>query len=223
MNKDVEQKNEAGNIETEDTLTEQSAEIESSMSENIETNRFDNAKQNDVIKDQKGKNIKLIKYILGVLLIAVLALGMFFVSSLFSKNSENEPEKTENHQTPNKKQKRGHHSGEIGQNSSSQQSPDKPNDSSTPSKPNSGNGANFVNSTVPNKIHNALSSQASQLGGNGNVETTGHVNSTVGNNHNNISAVDINPVSQHGEDVVSSDQQATIDAANNGKKKQIIP
>ena len=219
---DVEQGNEAGNIETEDTLTEQSTEIESSIPEKAETNRFDNAKQNDVIKVQKGKNKILIKYISLVLLIVLLALGLFFVSSWFSNNPGKDPEKIENRQKPSKKPERRRHSSDSGQNPS-QQSPDKPNDSSVPDKPNSSNQAststNSVNSTVPNKIHNALSSQASQSGGNENAGTTGHVNSTDGNNHNNISPVNLNQVSQHGEDVVSSDQQAAIDAANNGKKK----
>ena len=62
---DVEQGNEAGNIETEDTLTEQSTEIESSIPEKAETNRFDNVKQNDVIKVQKGKNKILINLSFG--------------------------------------------------------------------------------------------------------------------------------------------------------------
>lgn len=219
---DVEKNNEEVKDGTEDQLVEQTTEKESLNPEKADTIRFDDARQNGVVKDQKGKNIKLIKYISLVLLIALLALGLFFVSSWFSKSPEKGPEKIENPQKPSKKPERRHHSGDSGQNSS-QQTPDRPNNSSAPDKPNSSNqastGANSVNSTVPNKIQNALSSQTSQSGGNGNVGTTGHVNSTGGNNHNNIPPVNINQVSQHGEDVVSSDQQAAIDAANNGKKK----
>ena len=219
---DVEKEKEEDSTGTEDSLVEQSTEKELLIPENVDTIQFDNTRQNSVIKDQKGKNKKLIKYISLVLLIVLLALGLFFVSSWFSKSPEKDPEKIENPQKPSKKPERRHHSSDSEQNPS-QQSPDKPNDSSTPDKPNSSNlastGANSVNSTVPNKIHNAFSSQVSQSGGNGNAGTTGHVNSTGGNNHNNISPVNLDQVSQHGEDVVSSDQQAAIDAANNGKKK----
>lgn len=221
---DMEQNNETGNIGTEDTLTELSTEIESSMSEDAETSSFDNAKQNDVIKDQKGKDIKLIKYVFGVLLIAILALGIFFVSSLFSKNSENEPEKTENHQVPSKKQKRRHHCGESGQNSSSQQSPEKPNEAMVSGKPNSnsqsGGNTRPLSSSVPNKLQNALSSHANQADENSNVGTNGHINSTAGNNHNNNSTVDLNHINQQGKDVVSSDQQTAIDAAGRRNNKK---
>ena len=218
----VEKEKEEDSTGTEDLLVEQSTEKELLIPENVDTIQFDNTRQNSVIKDQKEKNKKLIKYISLVLLIVLLALGLFFVSSWFYKSPEKGPEKIENPQKHSKKPERRHHSSNSEQNPS-QQSPYKPNDSSAPDKPNSSNlastGANSVNSTVPNKIHNAFSSQASQSGGNGNAGTTGHVNSTGGNNHNNISPVNLDEVSQHGEDVVLSDQQAAIDAANNGKKK----
>lgn len=217
---DVEKNDEEVNTVTEDSLVEQTTEKESLNPENVNTIRLDNARQNGIIKVQKGKNIKLIKCISLVLLIILLAIGLFFVSSLLSKSPEKDPETIANPQKPSKKPERRHNGGDSGQNPS-QQSPDKPNDSSVPDKPNSSTQSNTsaANSIVPNKIHNALSSQASQSGGTGTTGATGHVNSAGGNNHSNISSVNINQVSQHGEDVVSSDQQAAIDAANNGKKK----
>lgn len=54
--------------------------------------------------------------------------------------------------------------------------------------------------------------------GNGNTGSSGHVQSA--HNQNNTSAVNLNQVTQHGEDVVSSDQQTAIDAANNGKNNK---
>ena len=216
---DVEQKNEEEIIGSEDTLAEHSIAIGSTISENV-GDILPN--QNKTVRDKKGKNIKLIKYILGVLLIALLVLGLFFASSRFSNNPEKEPSKIEHPQKPSQKPERRHRSSDSGQNTS-QLSPDKPNGSLVPDKPNSSNqpstGANSVNSTVPNKIPNAASSQASQSAGNGNAGTMGHVNSTGGNNHNNISRVNLNQVSQHVENVVPSDHQVAIDVSNNGKKK----
>ena len=216
---DVEQKNEDEIIGSEDTLAEHSIAIGSPLPKNV-GDILPN--QNKAVRDKKGMNIKLIKYILGTLLITLLALGIFFVSSWFSNSPEKEPENIEHPQKPSKKPGRRHHSSDSGQNTS-QLSPDKPNGSLVPDKPNSSNqtstGANSVNSTVPNKIPNAASSQASQSTGNGNAGTMGHVNSTGGNNHNNISTANLNQVSQHVENVVPSDHQVAIDVSNNGKKK----
>lgn len=221
---DAEKEKEEDSTDTEDSLVVQTSEKESLNPGSVDAIPFDNTRQNGVIKNQKGKNIKLIKYTSLILLISLLALGLFFISSRFSKSPEKGPEKIENPQKPTKKTERRHHGGDSGQNTS-QQSPDKPNDSSVPDNPNSSNqastGANSVNSTVPNKIQNALSSQASQSGGNGNAGITGNINSAGGNHHNNISSVNLNQVSPHGEDVVSSDQQAAMDLpiSNTNKKK----
>lgn len=211
--------NEEENRETKNTLVEQSTEKESLILENVEMSRLDNDRQNDASKKQNEKNKRLIKYISLALLITLLAFGIYIVSSLLTDSPVKEPEKTEISQEPNKKAEKKQHPYGSGKNSP-QQSIEEPNDSpelnNSNSSTESGASANTSNSTVPNKQNDAFSSQASQSLENG--ESAGHVNSTGGYNHNNIPKVNINQVNRHGENVVSSDQQVAIDAANKEKK-----
>lgn len=210
--KDDEEKAKTG-----DSELEQPEEIEALKFKEKSLNHFDRSSNLDKRKEAQSKKTKLIKYVSMALIIVLCALGLFLVSSMFSTSPDSKPEKSENPQKRDKRPERRHHGRTSDQNASSQQSPDKPNEVTEPNRPNSssqlGGSAGSVNSSVPNKVHNALSSQASQSEVNSNGGTNGHVNSTGGNNHNNNSTVDLNHINQHGEDVVSSDQQTAIDAA----------
>ena len=167
--------------------------------------------------------LKLIKYVSMALIIVLLALGIFLISSIFSKSPDVKPEKTENPQKPDNRSERRHHGSSSDQNTSSQQSPDQPIETTVPSKPNSnsqsGGSAGSVSPSVPDKVHNALSSHANQSEVNSNGGTNGHTHSSDGNSQNdNSTTINLNQAAQHGEEVVSSDQQNAIDAANNSKK-----
>lgn len=224
---DVEMKSKEENTGTEDTLVEQSPETKSLIPKRVDTIRFNNNWQNGVSKEQKGKSMKLIKYISLALLIAVLAFGIYLVSSMFSKAPDVKPEKTETPQKPNRGSERRHHSSSSIQNVSSQQSSGKPNEVTMPSKPNSntpsGAGTGALNSSVPNKLQNALSSQSNQSEGNNNGGASGHVHSSGGNSHNgNSTTINLNQSTQHGEEVVSSDQQAVMELSNGKRTKRKV-
>jgi len=222
--KDDEKKNKEENTCTDKSLINLSTTIESLIPDRANTICINENEKNDVSEELKGKNTKLIKLLFLALLITMLVLGLFFVSSLFTNNSDIKPEKTEAPQKPDKKPAKRLHSSDSEQVTPSQHIPNKPNETTAPSKPNtnipSGSDTGALNSPVSNSQQNALVSQANQSDANSNGATTGHVNSTGGNNHNNNSTVVLNQINQHGEDVVSSDQQSAIDAANIGKKKK---
>lgn len=218
------EENQKEDTQAEITEVGKNDEIESLNHKNENIIRF-----NDVEKTRRGinikekKNIKLIKYVLLVLLVVLLAFGVFFVSSRLSSKQDVKPDNTEIPQKPNKDPKKKPQSDKPEQ-STSNQSPDKPNESTAPNKPNSGvqsnGGASSVNPSVPSKIQNSMPSQTSHSEGNGNTGVSGHVQSAGVHNQNNTSTVNLNQVTQHGEDVVSSDLQVAIDAnKSRGKNK----
>lgn len=220
----MEKKDDEEKTKAKDTALEQPKETESLKSEDEEVIRFDGSNNSDKTKESQNKKTKLIKYISMVLIIVLLALGIFLISSIFSKSSDIKPEKTENPQKPGKRPERRHHGSTSDQNASSQQSPDKPNEVTGPNRHNSNSQSSgstgSINSSVPNKVHNALSSQANQSEVNSNGGTNGHAHSSGGNSHNgNSTSINLNQATQHGGEVVSSDQQNAIEAVNNGKKK----
>ena len=156
-------------------------------------------------------------------IVVLLALGIFFVSSMFSKSPDVQPVKIESPQKPDKRSERRPHRNTSGQSTSSQQSPVKPNEVIAPNKPNSNSqgSTGSASSSVPNKPHNTSSSQINQSEGDGNEGTNGHVHSSGENSRlNNSTANKLNQIPHHGEEVVSSDQQTVMDAVNNGNKKQ---
>lgn len=217
-------KNDEKETKAEDNALEQPKVTESLKSKEESMIRFDGSNNSDKTKESQNKKTKLIKYISMVLIIVLLALGIFLISSIFSKSSDIKPEKIENPQKPDKRPERRHHGSSSDQNASSQQSPDKPIEATVPSKPNSnsqsGGGTGSLSSSVPNKLQNALSSQANQSGANNNGGTNGQAHSSGGNSHNdNTTTINLNQATQHGEEVVSSDQQNAIEAVNSGKKK----
>ena len=217
-------KNDEKETKAEDIALEQPKVTESLKSKEESMICFDGSNNSDKTKESQNKKTKLIKYISMVLIIVLLALGIFLISSIFSKSSDIKPEKIENTQKPDKRPERRHHGSSSDQNASSQQSPDKPIEATVPSKPNSnsqsGGGTGSLSSSVPNKLQNALSSQANQSGANNNGGTNGQAHSSGGNSHNdNTTTINLNQATQHGEEVVSSDQQNAIEAVNSGKKK----
>lgn len=208
----------------EDTALKQPKETESLITEDDSAAHFDRSRSSVEEKDAQNKKSKLIKYISLALIIVLLALGIFLLSSLFSKSPDVKPEKIENPQKTDKKPEKRHHANTSGQTPSSQLSPDKPNEVTEPDRPNSNSqpdgSVGSANSSVPNKLHNALSSQTNQSEVNSNGGTNGHVHSSVGNSHSgNSSTLNLEQATQHGGEIVSSDQQNALDAANKGKKK----
>ena len=220
----MEKKDDEEKTKAKDTALEQPKETESLKSEDEEVIRFDGSNISNKTKESQSKKTKLVKYISMALIIILLALGLFLVSSMFSKSPDVKPEKTENPQKPGKRPERRHQGSTSDQNASSQQSPDKPNEVTGPNRHNSNSQSSgstgSVNSSVPNIVHNALSSQANQSEVNSNGGTNGHAHSSGGNSHNgNSTSINLNQATQHGGEVVSSDQQNAIEAVNNGKKK----
>lgn len=215
--------NQKEDTQTEITNTRQNEETESVNHKNENVIRFNDAgKTSRGINLKEKKNIKLIKYLLLVVLVVLLALGVFFVSSNLSSKQDVKPENTEIQQKPHKEPKKKPQ-GDKPTQGGSHQSPEKPNESTSPDNPNSGaqsnGGASSVDPSVPSKIQNSMPTQTNHSEGNGNTGSSGHIQSVGGHNQNNTSAVNLNQVTQHSEDVVSSDQQAALDAANKEKKK----
>lgn len=220
----IEEKDDEEKTKAEDIALEQPKETESLKSKEESMIRFDGSNNSDKIKESQSKKAKLIKYISMTLIIVLLALGVFLVSSMFSKSPNVKPEKTEIPQKPDNRPERRHHGSSSDQALSSQQSPNKPNEVTEPSRPNSNSqvvgSAGSVSPSVPNKVHQVLSSQANQSEVNSNGGTNGHTHSSDGNSQNgNSTTINLNQVTQHGEEIVSSDQQNAIDAANKDKKK----
>ena len=221
----LEGKDDEEETKAEDTTVEESIETEILKSKEESIIRFDRSNNSDKRKEAQSKKTKLIKYVSMILIIVLLALGVFLVCSMFSKNPNEKPEKIENPQKPNKKPEGKHHGSTSDQTLSSQQSPDKPNEATEPSRPNSNSQLNgsmgSVNPSVPNKLHNALSSQATPSEANSNGGTNGHTHSSGGNNHNgNFTTNNLNQATQHGGEVISSDQQAVLDLSNGKKNKK---
>ena len=219
----MEGKNDEEKTIAENIALERPKETESLKSKEESMIRFDGSNNSDKIKEAQSIKTKLIKYVSMALIIVLLALGIFLISSIFSKSPDVKPEKTENPQKPDNRSERRHHGSSSDQNTSSQQSPDQPIETTVPSKPNSnsqsGGSAGSVSPSVPDKVHNALSSHVNQSEVNSNGGTNGHTHSSVGNSQNdNSTTINLNQAAQHGEEVVSSDQQNAIDAANNSKK-----
>ena len=217
-------KNDEEKTKAENNALEQPKETESLKSKEESMIRFDGSNNSDKIKESQSKKTKFIKYISLALVIVLLVLGIFLISTMFSKSSDVKPEKIENPLKPDKRPERKHHGSTSDKNASSRQSPDKPNEATGPNLPNSNSqpdgSTSSVNSSVPNKLHNALPSKVNQSGGNGNGGTSGHIHSSGGNSLNGNSAtINLNQATQHGEEVVSSDQQNAIEAVNNSKQK----
>lgn len=218
----VEDKNSEANqkedSQTDITKTRQNEETISANHKNVI--RFD-----DVEKTNIGINLKekknLILIILLVLLVVLLALGAFSVSSKLSSKQDVKPENTEIPQKPNTEPQKKPQVDKPGQRVS-HQSPEKPNEYTTPNKLISGvqsNGeASSVNPSVPNKIQNSMPTPTNHSEGNGNTGASGHMQSA--HNQNNTSAVNLNQVTQRGEDVVSSDLQVAIDANKSRKNRK---
>lgn len=185
----------------------------------IHFNSMEITKQETTLNKRKA-NLGL--YISCVILLVLLAVGLFFVSSKFSNHQDENPDSIENPQKPGKKPNKRHNVNNPMRTPSSQDSPNTPNETTTPDKPNSGNQSespNSGNSSVPDKIQNVVSSQASQSGNNSG-ETSGTTPQHGSSSHSTTSVgVTLNHANQHGEDVVSSDQQVALDAVNNGNNK----
>ena len=173
-------------------------------------------------KTPQKRNTKLGLYISFVILLVLLAVGLFIVSLKFSNHQDENPDKIENSQKPDKKPNKSHNVDNPTRTPSSQDSPNKPNETTTPDKPNSENqseSSNSGNSSVPAKIQNVVSSQANQSGNNsGEIGGTAPLHGSNGHSTTSI-GVNLNHANQHGENVVSSDQQVAIDAVNNGNNK----
>ena len=179
--------------------------------------RFNNSGSTGACNISKERKRRLVKYVFGAIVVILLAFGMFFVSSKLSKKNNPEPEKIENSQKP--PQKTGKKPRVSTGQETPQQPPEKPNGNSEPDKPNSNiqsGSSSPSESSLPNRIQNAMSSQPSQ---------TGNAGASVQNNSNNSSAtlqtssgINLNHVTQHDNDVVSSDQQVAADATNNRQK-----
>lgn len=214
--------NQKEDSQTEITKTRQNEETITANHKKENVIRFDDAEKTSIgINLKEKKNLKLIIYILLVLLVVLLALGIFFISSkLFSKQGV-KLENTEIPQKPNTDPKKKPQGDKLEQ-TVSHQSPQKPNESTATNKPNSdvlSNGeASSVNPSVPNKIQNSMQSPTNHSEGNGNTESSGHVRSV--HNQNNTSAVNLNQVTQRGEDVVLSDLQVAIDANKSRRNKK---
>lgn len=209
-------------IKTQKSYIQKTIETETLNPKNENVIRFNYTKKTN-IKPTKEKNIKLIKFISMALLFVLLAFAVFFVSSKLSSNNENELENTEIPPKPNIEHKK-RNNGDRTEQSGVHQSPEKPSESSTPIKPNSGDqnsgNANSVNSSVPSKIQNSMPSPTSHSEGSTHTVANGHISSTVVSNHNTAPAVNLNSVVQHGDEVVSSDQQTALDTANSSKSKK---
>lgn len=223
----VEGKNSEANQEedtqTEITKTRQDEETESKNHNNENVIRFNDAgKISRGINLKEKRNIKLIKYLLLIVLVVLLALGVFFVSSNLSSKQDVKPENTEIPQKPHKEPKKKPQGDKPAQ-GASHHSPEKPNESTAPDNPNSSvqsnGGASSVDPSIPNKIQNSMPTQTNHSDGNGNTGSSGHIQSVGGHNQNNTSTINLNQVTQHGEDIVSSDQQVSIDAVKKNKKK----
>lgn len=208
----------------EGVVIDQAKEMEASKSREDSMIRFDGSKKSSKVNEAQRNKTKLIKYVVLFFIIVLLALGIFFVSSMFSKSPDVKPVKIESPQKPDKRSERRPHRNTSGQSASSQQSPDKSNEVIAPNKPNSNSqvsgSTGSASSSVPNKPHNTSSSQINQSEGDGNEGTNGHVHSSGENSRiNNSTANKLNQITHHGEEVVSSDQQTVMDAVNNGNKK----
>lgn len=200
----------------------QSTKIDSAISNADNTIHFNSVEIANQEKTLNKRKAKLGLYISCVILLVLLAVGLFFVSSKFSNHQDENPDNIENPQKPGKKPNKRPNVNNPTRTPSSQDSPNAPNETTTPDKPNSGNqseSSNSGNSSVPDKIQNVVSSQANQSGNNSG-ETSGTIPQHGSNGHSTTSiGVNLNHANQHGEDVVSSDQQVAIDAINNGNNK----
>lgn len=186
------------------------------------TIRFDSKEKNFAKGLSKSKNIRLVRYISLAIIVVLLALCLFIVSSKFTKSRVVQPEKTEGPQKPTKKpdKKDGHH-GNAGLNNSTQQ-PVKPNENSAPDELNSeghaGN-AGVVNTNVPAKIQNALPAQTDQTTNN-NISSNSHAQNNEDHTQTPSSVgINLNHATQQTDNVVSSDQQTAIDAVKTKKRK----
>lgn len=223
----VEDKNSEANqkedTQMEITKTRQNEETESINHKNENVIRFNDAEKTSIgINLKEKKNLKLIIYLLLVLLVVLLALGIFFVSSKFSSKQDVKPENTEIPQKPNKDPNKKPQGDKPAQ-GASYQSPEKPNESTVLDNPNSdaqSNGeASSADPSILSKIRNSMPTQTNHSEENGNTGSSGHIQSVGGHNQSNTSTINLSQVTQHGEDIVSSDQQVSIDAVKKNKKK----
>ena len=163
------------------------------------------SKRNGVINLKVIKNIKLIKLISLALLVILLVLGISFVVATFTSKQDAKPENTEIRQRPGNGQKVGKLGGK----------PEKKTEPTTPEKPDSDAQSNGSTSSVDPSVPDKPTHPVASAG------ASGVTSSAAGLHQDNASAVNLNQAALHGEEVVSSDQQAALDAANNGKKKSI--
>lgn len=194
----------------EDSLNEED-EVEGNI---INVNNAGNVSNKKVCAKGKSKLGLYVSFL--VLILILLVLGLFITSSKFSKGQDENPEKIERPQKPKGKLGKRHNTNNPVRGTSFQESSNKPNDASY--NPNSG--SQLENSPIPNNIHNVVSSHTNPSGNSSNIQTNGSSNGIGGGGHNHISSR--NNLSHannlHGEDVASSDQQAAIDAVNNGSR-----
>ena len=205
------------------TRNEEIPESRLTKSSNDNVISFKNTK-NENAKNPFGiKNLRLLRYIVLAFIVVLMAFGIFFVSSKVSKVENTQPDKTENPQKPGKKPHRRLQNNNATDTHPSQAPSGRTDEDAAPSKPSQSSpsvGNSGSNSSVPNKIQNALSSQAAQPA-NGSSEDNAHNQEINGSNHSNAATgVHLTNVANHDEGVVSSDQQVAADASNKGKKSK---
>ena len=159
---------------------------------------------------QKLKS-KLGLYLSMALLVVLLVLGLFFIGSKTFKNREKKREKIENPQKRTKLPKKSNNSRQsVGKDNSTNNPQNMPNQENLENQSDN----NPANTQIQG--NNGTPSQVNQSG-NGNVHTNAVINGS-GNNHSSTRIIINQGNKLNGENVVSSDQQAAMDAANKDKK-----
>lgn len=202
------------------------------MSPYRDSKRFNHSNDERFAKNNLNERRNLLRFVFLALFGLLLAFIFYFSSKLSSYKRNSSPDKIEAPtpirpaMSPVQNPGKTSNTANPGQGDSANGEPNKtnvnsgPEKNNKPNKPNRPANANEVSSSVPDKIQNAMSSQSNPSGNINNAEGNVHTQANGGIGQNAHPArVNVNQSNSSDDEVVSSDQQIAVDAANKKEKK----